>query len=171
LQYLLSMNARAILVVSLLAYAAGADESLPRKSPPPAAKCEAPPAMVVREIERLFKSAAEHATHSNTCVDGHGERVSIELLATCVERSRVAAHYRVTVAEERGGECSPYPDCAKPSPPEVSTQSAHLDFARDGRLIVPRELPGVPLKTPLDRAHSTGCYGDSPAFVPRPLKP
>lgn len=165
---------RALVATAMLASVAHADTST--------RAAEASPA-VVAEVKRLLESAAAHATLSKVCMDGDGERTTIALLGVTVEPSRgapdedvvalsVTARYRVTVAELRGGECDPYPECAKPSPPRVTTIGAGLAFAGAPggmRLIVPRELPAVPLKTPLDRKHSKGCDGDAPAFVPRLL--
>ena len=158
-----------------------ADESTPNKKAP---ACDAPSPAIVREIDRLLASAAEHATLSHTCIDGNGERTTITRLAACVQRPvgrpnvdviglQVQVRYQATVTEERG-RCQPLPDCAKRPPPSERTASVELAFSAspDGfELFVPRELPEVPLKTPLDKKHSTGCYGESPAFVPRKIKP
>jgi hypothetical protein len=86
---------------------------------------------------------------------------------------RVMIQYHVTLTRERGGECSPYPECAKAPPPEESGQRAGVDFEKSPeglRIVVPAQLDGIWLKTPLDKKHSTGCHGDIPAFVPRFIK-
>ncbi len=148
------------------------------------AACEAVSAAVRRELERLLKSAAEHATYSNVCADGNGEKTTLSLTRACVQHPvgrpnadviglSVELHYRVTIVEERSGECSPYPECARASPPRESDRSFGVELAGgpDGfTLIVPKELPGVPLKSPLAKAHSMGCHGEAPAFVPRNVK-
>jgi hypothetical protein len=146
--------------------------------------CEAPSPAVQRELKRLLATAERHATLSHVCVDGSGEKTALALLEACVRHPAgrpnedviglvVWMRYRVIVEHERGGECSPYPECAKSPPPAVSVQSVELRFSGgpDGfTMIVPVELPGVPLKTPLAKKHSTGCYGESPAFVPGTVK-
>ncbi len=170
---------RSLALASLLAAGGAAADT----APPAGGRCAAPPPAVRAEVERLLRTAGGHATRSDTCVDGDGEVVTVELLGACViappRRPNVDAvglaltvRYRVTITYERGGECSPYPRCAEPPPPTVRDAAASLTFrgGPDGlRLAVPAELPGVKLLTPLDRPHRTGCRGDRPAFVPAPV--
>jgi hypothetical protein len=159
-----------MLLVPALGYA---DQSLP--PPKPSACTPAHPA-VVHEIERLLKSAGAHATHSEVCADGDGERVDLKLLETCqlprgideMMVKRVWIQYRATISFEVGGECSPYPQCAQAPPPDISTQTTVLEFGNFPpglKLTVPAQLPGITLKTPLGKKHSTGCHGDAPAFT------
>jgi len=132
--------------------------------------CQPPSPAVVREIERRFPAAGEHATESHVCVDGNGERTQLKLTSACMKGpAAVSVRYRVTVTFEVGGECTPYPDCARAPPPETSNQTAELQLTPAG-LKVPASLPGVRLRTPLGKKHSTGCHGDAAAFVPRPVK-
>jgi hypothetical protein len=163
------------LLLSLLVLApAYADQSVP---PPRPAPCAAAHPNVVREIERLLKIAGGHASHSSVCSDGDGHRSDVKLLETCALPRELDAgmvrrfwlRYRVTTTFEVGGECSPYPDCAKPGPPETSTHTVVLDFGDFPpglRITVPASLPGLTLKTPLHKKHSTGCNGDVPRFEP-----
>jgi hypothetical protein len=159
-----------IVLVPALAYA---DQSVPAAKP---SSCTPAHAAVVREIERLFKSAGAHASFSDVCADGDGQRADLKLLETCqLPRDigetmvrRVWVRYQTTISYEVGGECSPYPKCAEAPPPDVSTQTAVLDFGDFPpglKVTVPAALPGITLKTPLGKKHSTGCHGDAPAFT------
>jgi hypothetical protein len=167
---------RALLALALVTGgAARADQSTPPAPKPAAGRCEAPSSAVAAEIHRLLKAAGEHASHSQVCIDGDGETTTIKPLSLCVTSAdaanlQVVVRYHVTVARELGGECSPFPDCAKPPPPHEVASSATLRFsaAADGlRVILPTALPAVSLLTPLARRHKTGCHADAPAFVPR----
>jgi hypothetical protein len=163
-----------ILVVLAAAGLARADSSPPSTSAP-ANSCRAVTPEATAEIARLLQAAAEHATRSEVCVDGDGSVTTIALASACAGASeaaslRVSVRYKVTVKPERGGECSPYPECAKAPPPRTSDESAELRFVRGktgARLVVPSALAGVALATPIDRDHSRGCYGKSAAFVAR----
>lgn len=148
-------------------------------SSPPAtrAECTPPSPSVTAEIERLFASVAGHSTHSELCVDGDGHRVGIDHVRACAAPAAagsglaVAVSYRATVSYEVGGECSPYPDCAKPPPPTTRDGKITIRLTRtpEGlKIVVPREVPGLELLMgPLEKSHSTGCYGEIPAFVPK----
>ncbi len=159
------------LIAGLLCAVAAADES----TPTPLTKCATPaPPAVTQEVERLLASAAEHATHSDVCVDGSGQRATLKVLSVCkLSALQFSARYQLTISYEVGGECSPYPDCAQPPSPLTAQHTATLKFvgSPEGiRITLPSELPGLLFRTPLARKHSTGCYGDRAAFVARPIK-
>ena len=173
------MRCRDVVTILLCASAsiARADASVP---PPEAGECVAPSAAVTQEIERLFASIAGHSTASQVCVDGNGHQVSIDRVRSCRAPASagspltVAVSYRVTVTHLRGGECSPYPECARPSPPSYSNGRMTIRFTTSPAglvLVLPREVPGLELyMQALDKKHETGCDGTIAAFVPRAVK-
>jgi len=178
---------RWLLPLMLASSLAPADQSAPRSAKtvptaPAPSGCARAPGPVLAEIGRLLKSAGEHASHTRVCTDGDGEQTTVALRSACVVPSRepgrsagaltVEVRYQVTVRYEVGGECSPYPACAEPPPPSHASGTVTLVFsaAPEGlKVTLPAALPGISLKTPLARKHSTGCNGDRAAFVPRLL--
>ena len=168
----------AMIVVGL-----GLSTSTPRADSAPERReakplCVAPLPAMRAELERLFTIAGEHASHYQLCKDGDDVTVSVQLQSLCmmptslVSPIAVAVSYRVTETRAIGGECAPYPDCAKPPAPQQSSQRVTLQFASSAQgmlLTVPAKLPGLPLRTPLGRTHSLGCKGTSKAFTPRAL--
>jgi hypothetical protein len=152
-----------MLVFLVLTSLALADPSSPRG-------CTSPSREAVAEIARLFRSAGEHASMYHLCSDGDDEEVTVQVLSACEAQPAIRVRYRVVTRRQRGGECSPYPQCAEAPPPEEGIHSVSLERA-SGMLVVPRKLPGIALKTPLGKAHSAGCKGKKAAFVPRKIEP
>jgi hypothetical protein len=117
------------------------------------------------EVARLLSLAAAHATRSNACVDGGGERVLVDEVLTCEGRRsesevQIEARYRVTRIEEHSAH-----------DPEVATYEYTFAFRRsaaDGpyRIVMPGVLPGIELVTPLGAEHDGECYGKIGPFVP-----
>jgi hypothetical protein len=120
------------------------------------------------EVERLFKSAGEHASMYEQCKDGDDKIVQIQVLSACQKERAIDVRYRVVTNHRLSGECSPYPECANAPPPAAGIHTVSLKLSDDGtQLAVPRKLPGVALRTALDKVHSAGCNGKKPAYVPR----
>src|SRR5687768_17158685 len=91
----------------LLTRAALADSSVEQSCKP------VPPALAA-EAARLLQSAAAHASYSEVCSDGDGQRTAVRVLSSCLspqgsDSLRVAVRYEVNTFYEVGGECSPYP--------------------------------------------------------------
>lgn len=126
---------------------------------------------VTAEVERLLAAAAEHASVSSLCMDG--DATTVEVLVTCVSGApgAVTVRYRVTTRHSYGGECAPYPECAKPPPPVMREGKTTLVFRETptGLLLnVPAKLPEIAM-TPLSRVHDGRCSGKKAAFVPKPV--
>jgi len=141
--------------------------------------CQAP-LVVIEEVTRMLTIASTHATRSAACVDGPGQRVTIDEILVCPLRPDGARRpfgvtYRASTWDEGGRQV-----CAGKCPPAVAEHTFHridVVFAPhaskgDGHVIEPPStvLPGLPLDaTPLTAAHDGDCYGKSPAFEPRPI--
>ncbi|MBX7080268.1 MAG: hypothetical protein K1X88_13820 [Nannocystaceae bacterium] len=125
-----------------------------------------------REIGRLLASAAAHASQSSACVDGRGEKVTIDGVVVTAGDSanRFSVAYRLTVAPEgdtRGCEqpCRRYE-------PTVTNQTLEIEFAQQGsghHIVVPAAFPGLELVTPLGQPHDGDCLPDAPPFEPAVL--
>lgn len=138
--------------------------------------CQAP-LVVIEEVSRLLTIAGTHATRSAACVDGPGQRVTLDEILVCPlgpdgTRRPFGVTYRVTTWEEGGRQVCPGGKC----PPVEAEHTYHrIDVAfrsEAGKhvLDVPSSVPGLPLDaTPVTAAHDGDCYGSSPAFVPQPL--
>lgn len=137
--------------------------------------CQAP-LVVIEEVTRLLTVAGTHATRSAACVDGPGQRVTIDEILVCPlapdgTRRSFGVTYRVTTWDEGGRQV-----CAGKCPPVEAEHTFHrIDVAfapgKGGHVIEPpATVPGLPLDaTPVTTAHDGDCYGNSPAFEPRPL--
>jgi hypothetical protein len=140
--------------------------------------CQAP-LVVIEEVTRLLTVASTHATRSAACVDGPGQRVTIDEILVCPlrpdgPRRPFGVTYRVTTWDESGGQI-----CAGKCPPVVPEHTYHrIDVTfgprphKDGHAIEPPTslLPGLPPDaTPVTAVHDGDCYGPSPAFEPRPI--
>jgi len=147
--------------------------------PAPAAlpyNCEAP-LTIIEETTRFLTTAATHATSSSACVDGPGQRVTIDEVLVCpagseAGRQKFAATYRVSTWEE-GGDQGCGADCPKVVP-STTQQRIELRYRSvgGGKLVLepPADVPGMPLgATPATSPHDGDCYGKSPAFVPSPV--
>jgi hypothetical protein len=149
---------------------------------PPTAKptqpynCQAP-LVVIEEVTRLLTVAGTHATRSAACVDGPGQRVTLDEILVCPlapdgARRPFGVTYRATTWNEGGGQV-----CAGKCPPVVPEQTFHrIDVAfvqqKGGWVIeAPKAaLPGLPLEaTVVTKEHDGDCYGKSAAFEPRPI--
>ncbi len=148
-------------------------------SAPPSAKptqpynCQAP-LVVIEEVTRLLTVAGTHATRSAACVDGPGQRVTLDEILVCPlapdgTRRRFGVTYRVTTWDEGGrqvcaGKCPPVE-------PEYAFHRLDVTFApgKDGYVIEPpKSVPGLPLDaSAVTAAHDGDCYGKSDAFAPR----
>jgi hypothetical protein len=147
----------------------------PSNKPTQPYNCQAP-LVAIEEVSRLLTVAATHATRSAACVDGPGQRVTIDEILVCPlgpdgTRRPFGVTYRVSTWEEGGrrvcsGKCPPVE-------PEHSFQRIDVAFAAAGKAYVielPKAVPGLPLDaTPVGTAHDGDCYGESPAFEPRPI--
>lgn len=107
------------------------------------------------QLERFFTAVAEHASHSKLCSDGMATAVTVKIL--CAANGRV--DYEVTTSTRYGGECDPYPECAKPPPPKLTRHTITLNLKKP-----PKTIPGVELLTPLARVHDAGCDGKKAAY-------
>lgn len=137
--------------------------------------CQAP-LVVIEEVTRLLTVAGTHATRSAACVDGPGQRVTIDEILVCPlapdgARRSFGVTYRVATWDEGGRQV-----CAGKCPPVTAEHTFHrIDVAfapgKGGHVIEPPSVvPGLPLDaTPVTTAHDGDCYGNSPAFEPRPL--
>lgn len=140
--------------------------------------CQAP-LQVIEEVTRMLTVASTHATRSAACVDGPGQRVTIDEILVCPlrpdgQRRPFGVTYRVTTWDEGGRQV-----CAGKCPPVVPEHTFHrtdVVFAprsqKDGHAIEPPTslVPGLPPDaTPVTAAHDGDCYGESPAFAPRPI--
>lgn len=144
----------------------------------PWVKCEHAPPSILAELERFFKTAAEHASLTKLCMDGDDSITKVHVLATCIVKKpgdpdlTIRAKYQVTVSRQNSGECSPYPQCADGGPDQLSLQELQLVWKQTAAgwlLAIPKALPGISLLTPVSRAHNTGCGARSRAFVPKPI--
>lgn len=137
--------------------------------------CQAP-LVVIEEVTRLLTVAGTHATRSAACVDGPGQRVTLDEILVCPlgrdgARKSFGVTYRVTTWDEGGRQV-----CAGKCPPVEAQHSFHrIDVAfvagKGGFVIEPpKEVPGLPLDaTALTAAHDGDCYGPSAAFEPRAI--
>lgn len=137
--------------------------------------CQAP-LVVIEEVTRLLTVAGTHATRSAACVDGPGQRVTLDEILVCPlgrdgARRAFGVTYRVTTWDEGGRQV-----CAGKCPPVEAEHTFHrIDVAfvphKDGFAIEPpKTLPGLPLDaTPVTAAHDGDCYGPSAAFEPRAI--
>jgi hypothetical protein len=150
-------------------------------STPPSAKptqpynCQAP-LVVIEEVTRLLTVAGTHATRSAACVDGPGQRVTLDEILVCPlgpdgARRPFGVTYRVTTWDEGGRQV-----CAGKCPPVEPEHTFHrldVTFApgKDGYVIEPpKSVPGLPLDaTAVTTAHDGDCYGKSDAFAPRAI--
>lgn len=136
--------------------------------------CQAP-LVVIEEVTRLLTVAGTHATRSAACVDGPGQRVTLDEILVCPlgrdgARRPFGVTYRVTTWDEGGRQV-----CAGKCPPVEASHTFHrVDVAfvphKDGFAIEPPKslLPGLPLDaTAVTAAHDGDCYGPSAAFEPR----
>jgi hypothetical protein len=163
------------------------DGSTPRPTvptdsgPPTTAKptqpynCQAP-LVVIEEVTRLLTVAGTHATRSAACVDGPGQRVTLDEILVCplgpdAARRPFGVTYRVTTWDEGGRQM-----CAGKCPPVEPEHTFHrIDVTfvpgKGGHVIEPpKSLPGLPLEaTAVTAAHDGDCYGKSDAFEPRPI--
>lgn len=137
--------------------------------------CQAP-LVVIEEVTRLFTVAGTHATRSAACVDGPGQRVTLDEILVCPlapdgPRRRFGVTYRVTTWEEGGGQVCP--GKCPPVEPQHTFHRVDVTFApRDGGYAIepPKSLPGLPFDaTAVTAPHDGDCYGKSPAFEPRPI--
>jgi hypothetical protein len=153
-----------------------ADGSAPTSAKPTQPyNCQAP-LVVIEEVTRLLAVAGTHATRSAACVDGPGQRVTLDEILVCPlgpdgARRPFGVTYRVTTWDEGGrqtcaGKCPPVE-------PEHTFQRIDVTFApgKDGYVIEPpKSVPGLPLDaTAVTAAHDGDCYGSSPAFAPRAI--
>jgi len=137
--------------------------------------CQAP-LVVIEEVTRLLTVVGTHATRSAACVDGPGQRVTLDEILVCPlgndgARRKFGVTYRVTTWEEGGRQT-----CAGKCPPVVPEHTFHridVGFApgKSGHVIeLPKSLPGLPLDaTAVTAAHDGDCYGKSDAFEPRAI--
>ena len=138
--------------------------------------CQAP-LVVIEEVTRLLTVAGTHATRSAACVDGPGQRVTLDEILVCPlapdgTRRPFGVTYRVSTWEEGGRRV-----CDGKCPPVEPAHTFHrIDVVfvphKDGHVIeLPKStLPGLPLDaSALAAAHDGDCYGKSPAFEPRPI--
>lgn len=155
-----------------VAGAGAAPAGAPASKPTQPHDCQAP-LVVIEEVTRLLTTAGTHATRSAACVDGPGQRVTIDEILVCPLRPDGARRpfgvtYRVTTWDEGGcrGKCPPVE-------PSYEFQRLDVTFApgNDGHVVEPpAAVPGLPLDaSPVTAKHDGDCYGESPAFVPRPL--
>jgi hypothetical protein len=164
--------------------AAWAAEGAPK---PLESNCQAPLA-VTEEVLRLMAAAAAHGTRSSACIDGPGQRVSIDEVRVCPSGGTddgyaVQVSYCVTVFREgdtRG--CGSVGDCSWLKP-RATVHLASFTFAKAAKgfkLVLPKQVPGLDGKddalslhavvgTPLDQPHDGRCYGKSAAFVAKVL--
>jgi hypothetical protein len=155
---------------------AGPGPSTPTASKPTQPyNCQAP-LVVIEEVSRLLTVAGTHATRSAACVDGPGQRVTIDEVLVCPlapdgTRRPFGVTYRVTTWNEGGRQV-----CAGKCPPVEGEHTFHrvdVTFApgKGGHVIEPpKSLPGLPLDATLvTTEHDGDCYGKSPAFEPQPL--
>jgi hypothetical protein len=137
--------------------------------------CQAP-LVVIEEVTRLLTVAGTHATRSAACVDGPGQRVTLDEILVCPlapdgVRRPFGVTYRVTTWDEGGRQV-----CAGKCPPVVPEHTFHrIDVtfapAKGGYVVEPpKSVPGLPLDaTPVTTAHDGDCYGPSPAFEARAI--
>lgn len=137
--------------------------------------CQAP-LVVIEEVTRLLTVAGTHATRSAACVDGPGQRVTLDEILVCPlgrdgDRRPFGVTYRVTTWDEGGRQV-----CAGKCPPVEPEHTFHrIDVAfvagKGGFVIEPPlQVPGLPLDaTVVTAAHDGDCYGPSAAFEPRPI--
>ena len=137
--------------------------------------CQAP-LVVIEEVTRLLTVAGTHATRSAACVDGPGQRVTLDEILVCPlapdgTRRMFGVTYRVTTWDEGGrqvfdGKCPPVV-------PEHTFHRIDVTFApgKGGYVIEPpKSVPGLPLDaTAVTAAHDGDCYGKSDAFEPRAI--
>jgi len=127
------------------------------------------------EVTELLHAATDHATRSSACVDGRGEIASVDGISlgmathTFLGVTATIAYTAVVrhVGDTRG--CGRRGNCAEAFPTERTSETMTLRFRRAWggyRLVVPDEIPGLHLKTPLDRVHDTDCHGKRPAWRP-----
>jgi hypothetical protein len=164
-------------VVAMAGPGPGADPNDPPRDPKPTQpyNCQAP-LVVIEEVSRLLTVASTHATRSAACVDGPGQRVTIDEILVCPlapdgTRRPFGVTYRVTTWDEGGRRA-----CAGKCPPVEPEHTFHrVDVAfrsEKGKHVIepPKSLPGLPLDTTsITAAHDGDCYGPSPAFDPRPI--
>jgi len=137
--------------------------------------CQAP-LVVIEEVTRLLTVAGTHATRSAACVDGPGQRVTLDEILVCPlgrdgARRSFGVTYRVSTWDEGGRQA-----CAGKCPPVEAEHTFHrIDVAfvagKGGFVIEPpKAVPGLPLDaTALTAAHDGDCYGPSAAFEPRAI--
>jgi hypothetical protein len=155
----------------------GADPNVPPSNKPTQPyNCQAP-LLVIEEVSRLLTVAGTHATRSAACVDGPGQRVTLDEILVCPlapdgTRRPFGVTYRVTTWEEGGRRVCPGGKCP-PVEPEQTFHRVDVAFEPEGGKYVielPKSLPGLPLdSTSITTAHDGDCYGPSPAFEPRPI--
>lgn len=147
---------------------------------PLSSNCEAPLA-ITQEVTRLLAAAAAHGTRSAACVDGRGQRLAVNDILVCPAAPEagdtiVDAFYQVATYPEGDtrGCAQPDADCSWLEPSASEHQvTLRLRPGKDGHvsLVDLAALPGFPADaTPLAEVHDGNCYGQSPAFEPRPLK-
>jgi hypothetical protein len=153
-----------------------ADSSAPTTAKPTQQyNCQAP-LVVIEEVTRLLTVAGTHATRSAACVDGPGQRVTLDEILVCPlgpdgARRPFGVTYRVATWDEGGRQV-----CAGKCPPVEPEHTFHrIDVAfvpgKGGYVIEPpKSVSGLPLEaTAVTAAHDGDCYGSSPAFEPRAI--